>query len=77
MVSEKDREHFRRIAAGELELNRDAIRACAARSPGANVALGLELSDLAISFGGDQTRPDEVAPVRLWRERGRRTTGCG
>lgn len=75
MVSAKDREHFRRIAAHESELNRDSIRACAARSPGTNIALGLELSDLAISFGGDQTRAEEVAPVQLWRDRGRRTTG--
>jgi hypothetical protein len=75
MVSEKDRAHFRRLAEGEAELNREALLACAARSPGANIALGLELSDFAINFGGDQTRPEEVAPIQLWRDRGRRTAG--
>ena len=75
MVSEKDREHFRRIALAEADLNRDAIRACAARTPGANVALGLELSDFAIAFGADLTRPDEVAPVRLWQRRLSESTG--
>lgn len=69
MVSEREGEHFRRIAQAESELNRDAIRACALRDPGANIELGLELSDFAISFGAELTRPDEVAPICLWRQR--------
>ena len=69
MVSERDRAHFDRIALAEAELNRDAIRACAARSPGTNVEIGLELGDFALAFGGDLTRPDEVAPIELWRQR--------
>ncbi len=69
MPSKKDRDHFRRIAETEAALNQDAIRACAARSPGENVALGLEWSEFAASFGGDLSRPDEVAPVMLWRRR--------
>ncbi|HXQ20310.1 MAG TPA: hypothetical protein VN812_01465 [Candidatus Acidoferrales bacterium] len=69
MVSDRDREHFNRIATAEAQLNREAVVGCAARSPGANVALGLELSDFALAFGGDLTRPDEVAPIQRWRQR--------
>jgi len=71
MVSEKDRLHFRRIAEIEAELNQEAIRACAARSPGVNIALGLELGEFAAAFGGDLSRPDEVAPITMWRLRRR------
>ena len=73
MVSEADRAHFRRIAETEAELNRDALLACAARDPGLNITLGLELSDFALAFGGDCTRPDEVAPIQRWRERRQRS----
>jgi hypothetical protein len=69
MVSERDRDHFRRIAEVEDELNREAVHRCAARTPEVNVGLGLELSDFALEFGGDLTRPDEVAPIQLWRDR--------
>ena len=67
MVSVEDREHFRRIAEAEADLDRESIRAAAARSPGENIALGLELSEFASAFGGDLSRPDEVAPACLWR----------
>jgi hypothetical protein len=69
MVSQKDRDHFRRIAEAEVSLNRESLRACAARSAGENIALGLELSVFAIAFGADLSRPDEVAPIQLWRQR--------
>lgn len=69
MVSARDRAHFDRIAEAEAELNRDSLRACAARPPGKNVEIGLELSDFALAFGGDLTRPDEVPPIQLWRRR--------
>ena len=69
MVSAKDREHFRRIAEFEAELNREAIRECAARSPGENIALGFALSEFAAAFGASRPRRDEVSPARLWRER--------
>ena len=69
MVSEKDREHFRRLAEIEAELNQEALHACAARPPGVNIALGLELGEFAAAFGGDVSRPDEVAPITLWHRR--------
>jgi hypothetical protein len=72
MVSEADREHFRRIATIETELNRESIRAAAARSPGENIALGLELSEFASAFGGDVSHTDEPPPIQLWRERQKR-----
>ncbi len=72
MVTEKDREHFRRIAAIEAELNDEAVRAAARRSPGDNIALGFELSEFAAAFGGDVSHPDEVPPIQLWRARQQR-----
>jgi len=69
MVSEEDRQHFRRIAEVEAELNREAIRASAARTPGENIALGLALSAFAAAFGGDLSHPDDVPPISLWRVR--------
>jgi len=72
MVSAKDREHFRRLAELEGELNREAIRESAARTPGENIALGFALSEFATAFGADLSRPDEVSPARLWRERATR-----
>jgi hypothetical protein len=69
MVSARDRAHFDRIAGAGAELDRDSIRACVARSPGRNVEIGFELSDFALAFGGDLTRPDEVPPIELWRRR--------
>jgi hypothetical protein len=69
MVSEKDREHFRRIAAIEAQLSDEAVRRAAARSPGDNIALGFELSEFAASFGGDVSHLDEVPPIQLWRAR--------
>jgi len=75
MVSAKDREHFRRIAEVEAELNAEAIRDSAARSPGENIALGFALSEFAAAFGADLSRPDEVSPARLWRERAARRMG--
>jgi hypothetical protein len=74
VVSDSDREHFRRIAEAEAELNREAIRDCAARTPGANIALGFALSAFATAFGADLSRPDEVSPASLWRERVSRRT---
>lgn len=71
MVSEKDREHFRRIAAIEAELNDESIRAAALRTPGENITLGLELSAFAASFGGDLSHPDEPPLIQLWRARRR------
>jgi len=69
MVSEEDRQHFRRIAEVEAELNREAIRGSAARTPGENIALGLALSAFAAAFGGDLSHPDDVRPISLWRVR--------
>jgi hypothetical protein len=67
VVSAKDREHFRRLVEIETELNQEAIHACAARSPGVNITLGLELRKFA-AFGGDLSRPDKVAPITLRRQ---------
>ena len=69
MVSDSDRDHFRRIAEAEARFNRAAVRACAARTPGANIALGFALSAFATAFGADLSRPDEASPARRWRER--------
>ena len=69
MVSDKDREHFRRIAAIEAELNDEAVRRGAARSPGDNIMLGFELSEFAAAFGGDISHVDEVPLIQLWRAR--------
>ena len=69
MTSTKDREHFRRIAEVEADLNREAVRESAARSPGDNIALGFALSKFAAAFGADLSRPDDVSPASLWRKR--------
>lgn len=69
MVSDQDREHFRRIAAIEAELNRESVRSSAARSPGENIARGLELSEFAAAFGDDLSHADEPPLIQLWRER--------
>ena len=71
VVSEKERTHFRRIAAAEDDLNRESLARDARRSPGVNIALGLALSEFATTFGADLSRPDEVSPASLWRSRGR------
>jgi hypothetical protein len=73
MVSERDREHFRRLAAAEAEFNQESMRECAARGPGENIALGFALSAFAAAFAGDQSRPEEIAPAALWRQRHGRT----
>jgi len=75
MVSEGDREHFRRIAEAEAKLNEEAVETAARRSPGENIALGLELSEFAAAFGGDASHPDEVPLIQLWRARIRRHSG--
>jgi hypothetical protein len=77
MVSDEDREHFRRIAAIEEELNRESIHAAAARTPGDNIALGLELSEFAAAFGGDVFHPDEPPLIQLWRARREKDDGQG
>ena len=79
MVSDRDRAHFRMIAAAEEELNGDAVRLCAHRSPGANIAAGLALGEFAAEFGADLSRPDEVAPVQLWHalQQKNRESGAG
>lgn len=71
-VTDKDRRHFRVIAEAEAELNLEATRACGRRDPGRNIEIGLELSEFAASFGSDLSRPDEVAPIQIWRARRRR-----
>lgn len=55
----------------ENELARESIQAAATRAPGKNIALGLELGEFAAAFGGDLTRPDEISPASLWRDRSR------
>jgi hypothetical protein len=69
MLSEKDRAHFRCIAEAEAELDEEALRAAARRSPGDNIALGFALSEFAAAFGGDVSHPDEVPLIDLWRTR--------
>ena len=69
MVSDADRAHFRRIAAIEAELNDQAVRQAAGRTPGENIALGFELAEFAAAFGGDISHCDEIPPIRLWRAR--------
>ena len=72
MVSDNDREHFRRIAAIEAQLNDEALRAAALRTPGESIALGFALSEFAAAFGGDVTHEDEVPLIHLWRAREQR-----
>ncbi len=69
MASDKDREHFRRIAAIEAQLNDQAVRLAATRAPGENIALGFELAAFAAAFGGETSHADEVPPIRLWLAR--------
>lgn len=75
MVSPRDRAHFARIAAAELELAREAAAEGARRTPGDSILLGLELSEFASAFGGDLSHPDDVSPASLWRCRTRSNTG--
>jgi len=72
MVSDTDREHFRRIAAIEAQLNDEALRAAALRTPGESIVLGFALSEFAAAFGGDLTHEDEVPLIHLWRAREQR-----
>jgi len=71
MVSERAREHFRRIAEAEAELNAESVRHDAQQSPGDNIARGLELSEFAAAFGADLEGPDKVSPATLWQMRKR------
>lgn len=73
VVSASDRAHFRRLAEIEAALNQESIRECAARTPGENIAIGFALSEFAAAFGADLSRPDDVSPAHLWRERINRT----
>ena len=73
VVSASDRDHFRRLAEIEAALNQESIWECAARSPGENIALGFALSEFAAAFGADLSRPDDVSPARLWRDRANRS----
>lgn len=74
MVSDHDREHFRRIADAERELERQALHDAAGRDPGLNIEIGLELSEFAAAFGADLSRPDDVSPASLWAARTNRAT---
>jgi len=72
VVTAADREHFRRIAEAEAELNRDSARQAALRSPGDNILLAFELTRVASMSSGSLDRDDEVSPASLWRELQRR-----
>jgi hypothetical protein len=74
MVSDKDRQHFAIIAAAEAEMAQAAILENACRTPSANIALGLELGELAAAFGADLTKPDPVPAAVLWQARTERRT---
>jgi len=69
MASRADREHFDRIAAVERELAAEAVREAAARDPGVNIEIGLELSEFAAAFGGAIEHEPEVSPASLWAQR--------
>jgi hypothetical protein len=69
MVSDEEREHFRRLAAAERQLSREALQREARRSPGENVEAAMELTAFASSFATRFERPPEVAPIQLWRAR--------
>ncbi|MBI3181937.1 MAG: hypothetical protein HYZ28_07315 [Myxococcales bacterium] len=69
MVSEEERAHFRSIAQGMEELNRDAVRRAAFSAPGKNIEEGLAWSEMVSALAADLSRPDEVSPASLWRER--------
>jgi hypothetical protein len=66
MVSAEDREHFRRLAEAEAMLNREAVHESAARAPGDTIALGCALSEFAVAFAADPSRPVEVSPADEW-----------
>lgn len=72
MASEREREHFQRIAEAEAALNAESLREDARRTPGDNILRGLALSEFASGFAEDLSRPDEIAPAALWGMRGRR-----
>jgi hypothetical protein len=69
MVSAADRRHFGRIAAIEAQLNDQSVRQAAEQTPGENIALGFELAEFAVAFGGDVSHAEEIPPIRLWRAR--------
>ncbi len=69
MVSDSDRRHFAIIAAAEAEMAQEMIFEDARRAPGDNIALGLELGELAAAFGTDVTKPDPVPAAALWQTR--------
>ena len=66
MVTERERQHFRRIADAERELNREAVHRTARRPPGQNIEAGFELSAFAAAFGGViEKLGDKVSPAAL------------
>jgi hypothetical protein len=67
MVSDEEREHFRRLATAERQLAEETLEREARRSPGENVEAAMELTAFASSFAAGLERAAEVAPVQLWR----------
>ena len=74
-MSEKERVWLKSIANGMAELNREAIHRAARRSPGENIEVGLDLSELASAIATHLERPDEVPPVSIWRQLALRHVG--
>jgi hypothetical protein len=72
MVSEKDRAHFRSIAAGLDALEREELVRAAARPVGANIEIAFDLSRFVMSRSSDFSREEPVSIAQLWRDRGRR-----
>ncbi len=71
MASANDKMHFRAIAEGMEELNREATRRAAARSPGENIEIAFRLTRAAtrgVSAWALARPEDEVSPASLWRE---------
>lgn len=73
MVSARDREHFRRIAAVKEAHVRYSIQRAAGRDPSANVEAAFAWSEFAAAVGTRRPK-QKVPPVRLWRELQRRRT---
>jgi hypothetical protein len=69
MVSEKDRAHFRSIAAGLDSLEREELAVAGRRPSGANIAISFDLSRFVMSRSSDFSRPLPVSLAKLWRDR--------
>ncbi len=68
-VSQKDREHFRAIAAGMERLNKESLLRELELTPGERITAALRLTDQFLRSSVMEEKPPPVSLAKLWRER--------